>query len=62
MTSKSSRSFLSMKEYNAVLAEASNLKKPFLETGHLYSENELLPRPTWFKRSRARCLIEDEAA
>ena len=42
MTSKSSRSVLSMEEYKAVLAEASSLEKPYSETGHLYPVNELL--------------------
>ena len=62
MTSKSSRSVLSMEEYKAVLAEASTLKKPYSETGHLYQENRLLPRPVWFKGSRNRWLREDIAA
>ena len=61
MTSKSSRNVLSMKEYKAVLAEASILEKPYSETGHLYPENELLPRPTWFKGSRDRGFREDIA-
>ena len=56
MTSKFSRSVLSMKDYQAVLAEASTLEKPYSETGHLYPANELLPRPVWFKGSRDRCL------
>ena len=58
MTSKSSRGVLSMEEYKAVLAEAST----YSETGHLYSVNELLPRPVWFKGSRDRGLREDIAA
>ena len=62
MTSKSSRSVLSMEEYKAVLAEASTLEKPYPETGHLYQENRLLPRPVWFKGSRNRGLREDIAA
>ena len=62
MTSKSSRSVLSMKDYNAVLAEASSLEQPYSETGHLYQENRLLPRPVWFKGSRNRGLREDIAA
>ena len=62
MTSKSSRSVLSMEEYKAVLAEASTLEKPYSETGHLYQENRLLPRPVWFKGSRSRWLREDIAA
>ena len=62
MTSKSSRSVLSMEEYKAVLAEASSLEKPYSETGHLYQENRLLPRPVWFKGSRNRVLREDIAA
>ena len=62
MTSKSSRSVLSMEEYKAVLAEASSVAKPFSETGHLYQENRLLPRPVWFKGSKNRGLREDIAA
>ena len=62
MTSKSSKSVLSMREYKAVLEEASSIEKPYSETGHLYPENELLPRPVWFKGSRNRGLREDIAA
>ena len=62
MTSKSSRSVLSMEEYKAVLAEASSVAKHFSETGHLYEENRLLPRPVWFKGSRDRGLRGDIAA
>ena len=62
MTSKSSRSVLSMREYKAVLAEASSVAKPYSETGHLYQENRLHPRPVWFKGSRNRGLREDIAA
>ena len=62
MTSKSSRSVLSMKEYKAILTEASSFKEPYSETGHLYKENRLLPRPVWFKGSRNRGLREDIAA
>ena len=62
MTSKSSRSVLSMEEYKAVLAEASTLKKLYSETGHLYQESRLLPRPVWFKGSRNRGLRGDIAA
>ena len=62
MTSKSSRSVLSMKDYQAVLAEASSVAKPYSETGHLYQENRLLPRPVWFKGSRNRGLRGDSAA
>ena len=51
-----------MKEYKAVLAEASSVAKPYSETGHLYQENSLLPRPVWFKGSRNRGLREDIAA
>ncbi len=36
MSSKLSRSVLSMNDYKDVLAEASRLKKPYSETGHLY--------------------------
>ena len=61
MTSKSSRSVLSMEEYKAVLAEASTLEKPCSETGHLYPVNELLPRPVWFKESRNRGFKKDIA-
>ena len=45
-----------MKGYKAFLAEASSLKEPYSETGHLYQENRLLPRPVWFKGSRDRGL------
>ena len=62
MTSKSSRSVLSMREYKVVLEEASSIEKPYSETGHLYQENRLLPRPVWFKGSRDRGLREDFAA
>ncbi len=62
MTSKSSRSVLSMREYKAVLEEASSIEKPYSETGHLYPENELLPRPIWFKGSRDRGYRGDMAA
>ena len=62
MTSKSSRSVLSMEEYKAVLAEASSLEKPYSETGHLYQENRLLPRAVWFKGSRDRGLRGNLAA
>ena len=62
MTSKSSRSVLSMREYKAVLTEASSVAKPYSETGHLYQENRLLPRPVWFKGSRDRGLRENLAA
>ena len=62
MTSKSSPSVLSMKEYKAVLVEASIIEKPYSETGHLYPGNALLPRPVWFKGSRNRGLREDIAA
>ena len=62
MTSKSSRSILSMEEYKAVLTEASTLEKPYSETGHLYQKNRLLPRPVWFKGSRDRGMRGDIAA
>ncbi len=62
MTSKSSRSVLSMKDYKAVLAEASGVVQPYSETGHLYQENRLHPRPVWFKGSRNRGLRKDIAA
>jgi len=62
MTSKSSKSVLSMREYKAVLEEASSIEKPYSETGHLYPENELLPRPIWFKGSRDRGLRGNLAA
>ena len=62
MTSKSSQSVLSMKDYKAVLAEASSVAKPYSETGHLYQENRLLPRPVWFKGSRDRGLRGNLAA
>ncbi len=62
MTSKSSRSILSMREYKAVLAESSSVAQPYSETGHLYQENRLLPRPVWFKGTRDRGLRGDIAA
>ena len=62
MTSKSSRSVLSMEGYKSVLAEASILEKPYFEKGQLHPVNELLPRPVWFKGSRDRGLREDVAA
>ncbi len=62
MTSKSSRSILSMEEYKAVLAEASTLEKSYSEKAHSYPVNELLPRPVWFKGSRDRGLREEIAA
>ena len=62
MTSKSSRTVLSMEEFKGVFAEASTLEKPYSETGHLYQENRLLPRPVWFKGSKNRGLREDIAA
>ena len=62
MTSKFSQSVLSMKDYQAVLAEASSVAKTYSETGHLYQENRLHPRPVWFKGSRDRGLREDIAA
>ena len=51
-----------MKDYKAVLAEASGIAQPYSETGHLYQENRLLPRPVWFKGSRDRGLRENLAA
>jgi len=51
-----------MREYQSVLAEASSVAKPYSETGHLYQENRLLPRPVWFKGSRDRGLRENLAA
>ena len=62
MTSKSSRSVLSMEEYKAVLAEASSLEKPYSETGHLHQENRLRRRPLWFKGSRDRGFRKNIAA
>ena len=56
MTSKSSRSILSIKEYKEVLVEAASVEQPYSEIGQLYSENELLQRPLWFKGSRDRGL------
>tara|TARA_Y100001968_G_scaffold295347_1_gene302646 strand:+ start:980 stop:1099 length:120 start_codon:yes stop_codon:yes gene_type:complete len=38
MPSQLSRSIVSMNNYKAFLAEASNLKKPFSEAGHLFAE------------------------
>ena len=54
MSSKSSRSALSLNDYKAVLAEDSSVEKPYSETGHLHQESRLLPRPVWFKGSRER--------
>jgi len=51
-----------MREYKAVLGEASGVAKPYSETGHLYQENRLLPRPVWFKGSRDRGLRGNLAA
>ena len=62
MTSKLSRSVLSMNDYKAVLVEASSLKKLYSETGHLYQKNRFLPRPVWFKGSRDRGLRGNLAA
>ena len=62
MSSQSSQSVLSMNEYKAVLAEGSSIAKPYSETGHLYQENRLLPRPVWFKGSRDRGFRENIAA
>ena len=62
MTSKLSRSVLSMNDYKAVLVEASSLKKPYSEKGHLYQENRLFPRPVWFKGSRDRGLRGNHTA
>ena len=63
MSSQSSQSgVLSMNDYKAVLAEASSVAQAYSETGHLYQESRLLPRPVWFKGSRDRGLREDIAA
>jgi len=51
-----------MKDYKAVLVEASSFAKPYSETGHLYQENRLLPRPVWYKGSRDRGLRGNLAA
>ena len=51
-----------MKDYKAVLAEASGVAQPYSETGHLYQENRFLPRPVWFKGSRDRGMRGDIAA
>jgi len=51
-----------MKDYQAVLPKASSFAKPYSETGHLYKENRLLPRPVWFKGSRDRGLRGNLAA
>ena len=51
-----------MKEYQACLEEAATRNKPFLEVGHLYFENVLLPRPKWFKGISERGLRGDIAA
>ena len=62
MSSQSSQSVLSMNDYKAVLADASNIAKPYSETGHLPQENRLLTRPVWFKGSRDRGFRENIAA
>jgi len=62
MASKSSQHVLSMKEYKAVLEESSSHKKSYSGIGHLYTENQLLPRPVWFKGSRNRGLRVKNAA
>ena len=62
MSPQSSKSVLSINDYKAVLAEGSSVAKPYSETGHLYRENRLLPRPIWFKGSRDRGFREDIAA
>ena len=62
MASKSSQRVLSLQDYKAVLEEASSVKKPYSETGHLYQESRLLPRPVWFKGSRNRGFRGDIAA
>ena len=62
MSSKSSRSVLSLNDYKAVLAEDSNDEKPYSEAGHLHQDSRLLPRPVWFKGSRERGLRKDIAA
>ena len=62
MASKSSQRVLSLQDYKAVLEEASSLSNPYSETGHLHLDNELLPRPIWFKGSRDRGLRGDIAA
>ena len=62
MTSKLSWNVLSMEAYKAVLTEASSLAKPYSETVHLYPENEIIPRPVWFKGSRDRGLNGNIAA
>ena len=62
MSSQSSQSVLSMKEYKAILPEGSSVAKPFSEIGHLHQENRLLPRPVWFKGSRDRGFRENIAA
>ena len=62
MTIQLSQNVLAMKEYKAVLEEASGLGNPCSETGHLCYENELLPRPVWFKGSRDRGLRRNNVA
>ena len=62
MSSKLSRNVLSMNDYKAVLVESSSLKRPYSDKGHLLPENELLPRPVWFKGSRDRGLRGNQAA
>ncbi len=62
MSSKSSRSVLSLNDYKSVLAEDSSAAKPYSVTDHLHQESRLLPRPVWFKGSRERGLRRDIAA
>ena len=51
-----------MNDYKELLVEASSVAKPYSETANLHSDNELLPKPTWFKGSRNRGLRGDIAA
>ena len=46
----------------ACVNPASSVAKPYSETGHLYPENRLLPRPVWFKGSKDRGLRGNLAA
>ena len=62
MSSKQSRSGLSINDHKAVLAEASSLKKSYTVTRRLSPGNELLARAVWYKGSRDRGLRGNLAA
>ena len=62
MTPKSSPNLLSIEEYKALPSKDSSIENLYFKTGHSNPENELLPRPIWFKGSRDRGLRENIAA